>query len=209
MVNYDLSHLTQRDDQAVVGPIQDDEALFLYSIIRGMRIKRILEIGGLDGYSATNFLKATRDLDGAMMYTVDINPVSSRAPNHKCIIKDARLLTPEDLDNVPLDMVFFDCHEYNVQMDLFNKLVENNIITDDTVIALHDTNLHYSRDIGWAYPCDDGFVHQAVERKMVNTFKEMGYDVFSIRTTADTHRDRRLPYRHGVSICQKFKFMKT
>ena len=33
MVNYDLAHLTQPENQNVSGPIQDDEALFLYSII--------------------------------------------------------------------------------------------------------------------------------------------------------------------------------
>ena len=33
MVNYDLTHLTQPENQNVSGPIQDDEALFLYSII--------------------------------------------------------------------------------------------------------------------------------------------------------------------------------
>jgi predicted O-methyltransferase YrrM len=58
MTSYDLSHLTQPQKQNVVGPIQDDEALFLYSLIRTMRLKRILEIGGDVGYSATNFLKA-------------------------------------------------------------------------------------------------------------------------------------------------------
>ena len=58
MVNYDLTHLTQNENQRVLGPIQDDEALFLYSIIRGCRLERILEIGGLNGYSARNFLKA-------------------------------------------------------------------------------------------------------------------------------------------------------
>ena len=58
MVKYDLSHLSQPENQNVSGPIQDDEALFLYSIIRGCRLERILEIGGLSGYSAKNFLQA-------------------------------------------------------------------------------------------------------------------------------------------------------
>jgi len=55
MVHYDLSHLTQEEHQNVCGPFHDDEALFIYSIIRGCRLKRILEIGGLSGYSAKNF----------------------------------------------------------------------------------------------------------------------------------------------------------
>ena len=75
MVKYDLSHLTQSEDQNVGGPVQDDENLFLYSIIRGCRLSRILEIGGLDGYSAKNFLQAMdynrseTDKDNYMLYT--------------------------------------------------------------------------------------------------------------------------------------------
>ena len=43
---YNFDHLIQSDKQDVLGPIQDDEALFLYSIIRGCRLSRVLEIGG-------------------------------------------------------------------------------------------------------------------------------------------------------------------
>jgi predicted O-methyltransferase YrrM len=58
MVSYDLSHLVQPNDEAVLGPVQDTEALFLYAVVRGMRMRRVLEIGGLSGYSARNFLAA-------------------------------------------------------------------------------------------------------------------------------------------------------
>ena len=34
MVSYDLSHLTQADDQVVEGPIQDDYYLFMFALIR-------------------------------------------------------------------------------------------------------------------------------------------------------------------------------
>lgn len=208
MVKYDLTHLTQPDNQDVIGPIQDDEALFIYSLVRGMRLKRILEIGGLQGYSGTNFCKATQGLPGSTIYTIDLNPVPIMGPNHKCIQKNAALIEASDIDNEPLNMVFFDCHEYNVQMTLFNRLKEQNMINDHTVLLLHDTNLHPYKKVPWAYQVDDGFVHQAVERQMVNTFKDLGYDVFSIRTSSHQH-DASLPYRHGVTVCQKFFRMST
>ncbi len=72
-LKYDLSHLTQRPNQAVSGPIQDDEALFLFALIRVMLVRRVLEIGGLSGYSATNFTKAVGPL--GVVYTIDIRPV--------------------------------------------------------------------------------------------------------------------------------------
>jgi hypothetical protein len=31
---YNIEHLTQPDNQAVLGPLQDDEALLLYSLIK-------------------------------------------------------------------------------------------------------------------------------------------------------------------------------
>src|ERR1700742_4836 len=108
MVNYPLSHLVQPPQQDVWGPIQDDEALFLFAMIRTMCMKRILEIGGLQGYSATNFLVAAGE--GARVYTVDLNPVRTVGPGHVTIQKDAALIAPEDVENKPLDLVFFDCH---------------------------------------------------------------------------------------------------
>lgn len=281
MVKYDLSHLTQDDNQHVWGPIQDDEALFLYSIIRASRLKRIFEIGGLSGYSAQNFLNAVNfgpfanssnptfaessdptsvavaivcshqetvaneddtsqvaSLDskvpvdtsngpgateitavltteilpikltpGSVVYTCDINPVPKLAENHIVLQKNVIDVTPEDLDNLPLDLVFFDCHD-EIQIQMFNSFVSKGIITDNTILALHDTNLHYAPYNKWGpfVPEENGFAHQVVERKMVNYFKEIGYDIFSIKTDSSKHSPE-LPVRHGISICQKFKKM--
>lgn len=203
MVLYNLSHLTQHDNQKVLGPIQDDEALFLYAIIRGMRLKRILEIGGLSGYSARNFLASIEKSNG-IVYTVDINPVPKLAENHKTIIKNAKDLTLDDVDDQPIDLVFFDCHDM-VQMDIYHSFVKHGIITDRTVLALHDTNLHYApfHCFGPYVESEGGYAHQPVEREMVNMFKDMGYDIFSIHTSKEKH-DASFPFRHGVTVCQKF-----
>lgn len=217
MVNYDLTHLTQDDDQNVGGPIQDDEALFLYSIIRGCRLSRILEIGGLNGYSAKNFLKALdypRKLgETYTLYTCDITEVPTQGKNHKVLTKNAMDITSEDLDNKPLDMIFYDCHDM-IQMVIHSVLVAKGLINDKTIIALHDTNLHYAPHmhrkhypphdpIGEYVESEKGWAHQPVERKMVNLFKDMGYDIFSISTDASKHSSM-LPVRHGMTICRKF-----
>ena len=163
MVNYDLSHLSQPENQNVSGPIQDDEALFLYSIIRGCRLERILEIGGLSGYSAKNFLQALSLGKNGILYTCDLNPVPVLAENHKVIIKNALNLTISELDNKPLDLVFFDCHDM-IQMDIYYKFVNNNIINDNTILALHDTNLHYPphQHCGVYIEKENGYAHQPV-----------------------------------------------
>ena len=192
---YSFSHLTQDSTQKVWGPIQDDEALFLYSIIRGNRMSRILEIGGLSGYSARNFIEALEYTPNGIVYTVDIHPVPVMGVNHRPIIKDAGEITADDVGNKPLDMIFFDCHS-EVQWTVFTNFTQQRIITDETVIALHDTNLH------WIPGNETGIVHQPVERNMATWLKNLGYNVFSIRTTRDKHSDA-FPYRHGVTVCQK------
>ena len=192
---YSFSHLTQDSTQKVWGPIQDDEALMLYSIIRGNRMSRILEVGGLSGYSARNFIEALEYTPDGVVYTVDINPVPVMGINHKTIIKDAGELTADDIENKPLDMIFFDCHS-EIQWSVFTKFSEQRIITDETVIALHDTNLH------WHTGSDVGVVHQPVERNMMTWLKNLGYNVFSIRTTRDKHSDA-FPFRHGLTVCQR------
>jgi predicted O-methyltransferase YrrM len=204
MVKYDLSHLTQAEHQNVSGPIQDDEALFLYSIIRGCRLTRILEIGGLNGYSGTNFLKALSYTNDGILYTCDLNQVPKLAPNHVVIVKNALGLSIDELDNKPLDLIFFDCHDM-IQMDIYFRFVNSGIITDKTILALHDTNLHYPpyHYCGTFVKEENGYAHQPVERTMVNIFKDLGYDIFSISTDASKH-SADFPVRHGITVCKKF-----
>lgn len=202
MAAYDLSHLTQSEQQIEMGPIQDDEALFLYALVRGKRMRRILEAGGLDGYSARNFLQALRG-DG-VVYTVDLSPVSSQADNHIVIQKDIAELKADDLGGEPLDLVFFDCHVFDGQMALFENLRRAGVIHDGTVLALHDTNLHPEKFLWWSEPLDEGWVHQKIERRMVNALHEQGYDAFMLHTDMRRH-DEAFPMRHGLTLMQKFK----
>jgi hypothetical protein len=201
---YDLSHLEQFEDQYVIGPIQDDEALLLYAIIRGMRIQYVLELGGLEGYSAKNFLKAMGP--EGILFTCDVHKVPSQGVNHRILTKDCRKLSAEDFDRKPLEMIFFDCHEYEAQMTCFDLLKMQGIVNDYTILALHDTNLHPAKHVDWAYPVEGGYVHQDVERRLVNTFSEKGYHAFMLHTNNNKH-DCAFPFRHGITLMQKWKHL--
>jgi predicted O-methyltransferase YrrM len=201
VVNYNLAHLIQPPSQAVGGPIQDDEALFLFALIRVMRLRRILELGGLDGYSAKNFCEAVSP-DGTV-FTVDLNPLNPVDTNHIALRKDARDLTPADVGNEPRDLIFFDCHEYDVQWQLYLRLCRSGLLSDKTVLAFHDTNLHPMKILPSCYQVEGGWVHQDAERRMVNKFKRMGYDVFALNTAMTCH-DETFPFRHGLTIVTKF-----
>ena len=228
---YDLSHLTQPTSQNVLGPIQDDEALLLYSLVRCNRMRTIVEVGGLHGYSALNFVRAL-DYDGEpaglpprLVYTIECRPMDAVGVMHRVIHKDARDVTRADLDGAVVDLLFFDAHDAGAQMALFDTLQSQGAIDVRTMVALHDTNLHFSPHA--PLPCSSnqssstakllqhfnksdsnqsgeaGFAHQPVERAMVNLLKARGYDAHSVRTRACDH-SAKFPYRHGLTLFQRF-----
>ncbi|MFA5197689.1 MAG: class I SAM-dependent methyltransferase [Patescibacteria group bacterium] len=213
MVVYNLSHLTQANDQSKPGPIQDDEALLLFALIRVTRIKRILELGAGNGYSAVNFCAAIGS--NGKVYSVDWGIDASCpkiADNHIVIVKNVADLNAKDLDEEPIDLVFFDCHAYEAELCAFQSLRKSGIITDKTIFVFHDTNLWPTKDAPnllkkkWpeiSYEVEGGWVFGPPERQLVNDFKEMGYDIFNLGTKRDVH-GTHLPYRCGLSIASKF-----
>lgn len=200
-MNYNLSHLSQPEHQRVFGPIQDDEALLLYSIIRVTRLKNIIEIGGLGGYSASNFLAAVGSQ--GIVYTVDINPVPKLAHNHVVIQKDCGLITSDDVPN-KIELIFFDAHDYAAQKSLYHTLLQHNIIDNNVILAIHDTNLHPNKYVERSYYMEDdgGWVHQHVERELVTYFKSLGFDAISFHTKID---EPTIEFRHGITIMKMFK----
>ena len=212
-MTYNLAHLTQSPEQSIPGPIQDDEALLLFALIRVTRIKRILEFGSAYGYSAKNFCAAIGDV--GTVYSVDwgveVNPVQV-ATNHVIIVKNVADITPDDLDNEPVDLVFFDCHAYEACLCAFQTLCRASIITEKTILVLHDTNLWPTKDApnlekaNWpdiSYEVEGGWVFGPPERQLVNDFKEMGYDILHLGTDRAVHGPH-LPYRCGLSIARWF-----
>jgi O-methyltransferase len=204
VVAYNLSHLTQPDDQAIGGPIQDDEGLFLFALIRCMRLRRVLEIGGLGGYSARNFLAAVGP--SGVVYTVDVNPVPRLADNHITIQRDCRTVGAKELGSAPIDLVFFDCHAYEPQMTLLKNLQTCGVVHDRTVLSLHDTNTHPRQFAWWAFETADGWVHQVAERKMVNELRNDGYEALMLHPDPSRH-DGSLPFRHGITILSRNRYL--
>ena len=202
-MHYDLTHLTQSPEQNVIGPVQDDEALLLFSLVRCCRIKRIVEVGAGDGYSARNFLRAAGWAPDAIVYSIDSEPVTELGENHVVIQKCASKVEAGDLSMCPVELIFFDCHDFDAQMTLFHRLRADGVILDSTLIVLHDTNLHPGRIGHGDYMIEGGWVHQKCERRMVNALHAMGYDCLPLTTKIDSHGPQ-LPFRHGLTICRRF-----
>ena len=67
-----LGHLgLQGRKQDVTGPMQDDEALLLLSLMRATGSRRALEIGGAKGFSARTMLAAVECESNGRVYTID------------------------------------------------------------------------------------------------------------------------------------------
>jgi len=201
MVSYPLAHLTQDERQEVSGPIQDDEALVLFALIRCMRMRAVVEIGGLAGYSARNFCAAVGP-EGTVI-TIDLVDVPRVAENHVVLQGDALALDASAYPVDRFDLIFLDCHDYATEWGFVNKLTAAGLIDDDTVIALHDTNVHPYQSVPWAYQVPEGWVHCPVERQLANDLQRAGYDAVCLHSRPDRHGPE-MPYRHGLTILKKF-----
>jgi predicted O-methyltransferase YrrM len=185
MSHYNFDHLTQSQTELPHGPIPDDEALLLYGVIRVLAVKVVLELGGLNGYSATNFCKAVGP-DGLVMTVEKEASLSPVAANHIVIHKDAADVWVGDIVRSPLDLIFFDCHDYAASTKCFDSILTRT--TDQTILALHDTAIRGES------PFD-------AERRLVGYFHSLGYSPICFHAP-DDHPIRA--GRYGITLMAKY-----
>jgi predicted O-methyltransferase YrrM len=203
-MEYDLSHLTQGPQQWVLGPIQDDEALLLFALCRSMIIKNVVEVGTQSGYSTKNFIKAVGD--GGHVISVDPQPFGENYSNFTFIQKNIRDV---EVTEIPwsIDLLFFDSHDESAQIAFFDKMQLADKINNDTVIAIHDTNLH-PPGISSGITTEQGCIHQLAERNLVNKLIDSGWSPFHVHTKLERHNES-LPFRHGLTLLNKKTHLKT
>lgn len=142
-LQHDLAHLGwQGRRQAVIGPMQDDEALLLFAVVRALGVRRILEVGGLNGFTATNFIAATRCHPGARVYTVDTQTVASVGKYHRVLQKSAADLVAKDINHTPVDLLLLDCHNFTASVRMLKRILSKRLLSANGIVALHDTGLH-------------------------------------------------------------------
>ncbi|MFL5886427.1 MAG: O-methyltransferase [Thermoleophilaceae bacterium] len=139
----DLAHLGLFSETPH-GPVQRDEALLLYSLVRVIRPRTIVEIGFQYGRSSLNFLKALDD-DGRL-YSFDVDPECERRAREKfgddprfafrLCSQDA--ITSDYIDGRQADLVFLDAsHDLELNQRTFERLLP--LISDRGIVAVHDT----------------------------------------------------------------------
>jgi predicted O-methyltransferase YrrM len=140
---YDLSHLNQKS-AIVWGPQQDDEALFIYSIVKVMRPKIVVEAGMSTGYSTVNLLSALDNDSRLFTYDILKNNPSSKAfkdTRFRFLLKSQTEFEHEDIDNLIIDLAILDSsHVFEDETEFWRKLV--NYLSINAIVIIHDTGLH-------------------------------------------------------------------
>ncbi len=196
---YDLNHLKQ-ETQIVYGPIQDDEALFLFGLVKTLRPKTVTEFGYSSGVSALNFLKALDE--DTKLYSYDINAATPHNDiRFKFYKKSQTEFEFSDVENRKIDLAFFDDgHLFDLNSVAFTKIVD--YLAPNAIIVVHDTGLHVVKKESFEIcVCDFenycGAAHQYDERRFINWIIS-NYPEWEI-----IHLHSFNIFRHGFTILQK------
>jgi predicted O-methyltransferase YrrM len=186
---YLLGHLRYYGEN-VLGPVQRDEALLLYSLVKTVDPKTIVEFGFYKGHSAINFLKAMSS--DAKLYSYDISDGSVQLARRihdkrfRFIHKSQADFEWSDVDNRLVDLVFFDAaHDFGLNVLTFSRL--RNSLAERALIVVHDTGGHGSA----------GRIHQLDERRFVNYIK------LDIRGFNQIHLHSTTKFRYGLTLLQR------
>lgn len=208
-----MSHLLSYCDEDAIGPLQRDEAIALFGIVKTLRPETVVEFGFFHGHSAFNFLQSLPP--DSRLFSYDIDDESARRardefgfdPRFTFLAKSQTDFDPQDIGGRRIDFVFFDAaHELDLNTTTFGKILPH--LADDAVIAIHDTGL-WHRD--WLTPLHEQFIrempgewvdeshyaHQPGEREFVDWITATHPEFAALHF----HSSRTL--RHGFSLLQR------
>jgi hypothetical protein len=208
-----MSHLLSYRENDAIGPLQRDEAVALFGIIRTLRPRVVVEFGFFHGHSAFNFLKALPD-DGKL-YSYDIDEESiARAKREfnfdrrfTFIGKSQTDFDPRDIGNQEIDFAFFDAaHELDLNIATFVRIVSH--LAPEAMVAIHDTGLwhrshfapiheQFTREMPGEWRDEDLYAHQPGERAFIDWIVTEHPEFSAIHF----HSVRTL--RHGFSLLQR------
>ena len=217
--NVGVSHLLSYKEADALGPLQRDEALALFGIVRTLRPKTMVEFGFSRGHSAFNFLCALEH--DARLYSYDISADSARCarremsfdPRLTFIHKSQASYDPGDIDHRLIDFLFFDgAHDLTLNIETFKRVLP--CLAPGAMIAIHDTGLweksHFSpvqarvaqvAQEGWV--TETSYAHQPEERAFVDWIIS-GHPDFGAIHFHSTHT-----LRHGFSLLQRKSSLST
>lgn len=205
--SYSLGHL-RHFGEYVIGPIQRDEALFIYALVKTVDPKTIVEFGFYQGHSAVNFLAAMSS--SAVLHSYDVSDTSLqiakgiRDDRFRFIYKSQIDFNPHDIENRLIDLAFFDAsHDFDLNITTFNKVIES--LSERALIVVHDTGVWHGELKSLRTPAGHfkngstsaGYIHQPGERKFVNYIRE------NMEGFHQIHLHSTTKFRHGLTVIQR------
>jgi predicted O-methyltransferase YrrM len=208
-----INHLTAFDEEEAIGPVQREEAMFLFSLIRMLRPRILVEFGFARGHSALNFLMAMDYEADLYSYDVDVASASlaekyaSEYSGFHFLHKSQETFSPVDVGGRLIDFVFIDAaHELDLNQKTFTLLLPS--LAPNAILAVHDTgtwNRHHFLSEHFNFANErpnqwlnlDEFQHQRAERQFVNWVA----DAFSDFQVIHLHSLNCV--RHGITLLQR------
>ncbi|KAK6339342.1 hypothetical protein TWF718_008762 [Orbilia javanica] len=151
------------DSEMMVSRLQ---AQYLLWTVRSLKAKKILEIGCFTGFSALAFAESLKDVEGAKIITLDINPETAKIARKafkdagvdhivSLIVGPAKETLAGLVDEGPFDLVFLDADKegyvgyYGIIMELglLRKdgiLIADNVLKRSLVVDASEANPHSS-----------------------------------------------------------------
>jgi len=214
-----LNHLINYPETDALGPIQRDEALFLFGIIRSIRPSLVVEFGFGEGYSALNALKA---LEGnGKLYSYDVSNGSAalaaqnfhQFKNFTFVCKSQENFSPDDVDGQSIDFLFFDtATDLESCQKAFAAVLPS--LSPEAIIAIHNTGTwrrgHFLPIHGYfqqARPTQwlniEEFQHRVDARDFSNWIAN-NYADFQVM-----HFHASNCIRHGITLVQRERLLPT
>ncbi len=208
-----MSHLLSYRENDAIGPLQRDEAVALFGIIRTLRPKVVVEFGFFHGHSAFNFLRALSDDARLFSYDIDVESIERAATEFSFdqrftfIGKSQTEFDPADIGNRQIDFAFFDAaHELELNTETFRRIVGH--LSDEAMIAVHDTGLWHRRDFAaihetfasempGVWESEELYAHQPGERDFID------WIVSSHPAFSALHFHSTATLRHGFTLLQR------
>ncbi len=208
-----MSHLLSYRENDAIGPLQRDEAVALFGIIRTLRPQVVVEFGFFHGHSAFNFLRAMPDDAELFSYDIDADSINRAATEFtfdrrfNFIGRSQTDFDPADVGNRKIDFVFFDAaHELELNTATFGKMVDH--LSPGAMVAVHDTGLWhrkdfaaihetFAREMPGVWETEDLYAHQPGERDFIDWIvsRHPEFTAIHFHTTGTL--------RHGFTLLQR------
>ncbi len=208
-----MEHFSAYRENDAIGPLQRDEAVALFGIIRTLRPQVVVEFGFFHGHSAFNFLKALAP--DARLFSYDVDAESERRARSEFafdrrftfLAKSQTDFDPDDTGSREINFVFFDAaHELALNQETFRRILPH--LAPDAMIAVHDTGvwnrahfctIHetFAREMPGQWLDSETYAHQPGERAFIDWISATHPDFVALHF----HSTRTL--RHGFSLLQR------